>query len=612
MKIKTKILLTTSLVGLIVPTISCTNTQKNHSKDSENSNNIDNSGNLSELNNAKYDIETISYNLVDAILEFSREDLKPEIDKFLNNNENAETIEKIKNTEVFNLIQNLHNDDKFKSFKKDVLDNFAKGIKQSLNDYEAVVTVLDQVAKGWISVLSQSLIPTLKLNNLELTKIKEFFSDYGKFISFYHNKERLIRISNIPNNRNVSSKYIQYSQEIKKMISDFESANKNIFKNFSFKEFSKNHSKISDTLNSFLELSNSMIDKFDKNLWGDFINLNKKETKTFSIMSTNIIDYVESSNNAEKIIEASKKTVDNRELFTKIKSDEDRILIKEFFKENQNEAFKNYDFDLKASHFVEVSLINNNENIPINISLFNRDEKTNSFELLDDFEENNETTKISSIVPKHINHLVKINLHFNQNVLRKLRLHNAENPNFEKINKSFEEKFKKDKNIENLFFLFQYKFNNLIAKSAELKDENTLEIETAISANRENLYEYIDLDANSAVASPKHFFVSTFTLGEKDQNKFSLEANLSFDITFGISDEVYEKLFGKRFKKLGEEPKNGSTNKYVSEEKIVNGKKITQVSSKYTNDEKETFSAQYDEYLDKKKKIFNEIKILIK
>lgn len=573
-----KFLIPSILTLVAIPAVSCssnsdeikTNQEKNHIK-------------------SKIDSKELYLNLQTVFFSETREFMKPILQKEVE--KDAHFFENIASNQnlaaIANFLSIYYDDNKFTKYLETIKNAASVLLEQT--DEGKFFYDLNSETRSFISGVFSNLIRIIgtKLDATNLKSLRDFFSLWENTIWSLINNNSIIKFYNLMiNQTNSSQNAKEFLPKLKDFVTRFSSDVGELFRNFNLTTYQVLKTSITEKIVSYFQESDKLLNEINQDYKDEFITLNQKESKFFSLMTNTILDQPRGLDSVAKFnenielqnvqieLQNKRNTEKAKEEGTNQPETNPKIVYSEKDKEKINQSFeaikdstpKRYDVDLDVKDLLQVTIadtagvLNQSVNTTTSLTLYSRNKTTNLFPTIEEDEESsNKLTKLSSLIPSNINHVVRIllprtTLNFggnNTNLLAsKINLAQVTSPIRNLDNKQAD--------------FYNYRYSNLTVKQIRKKD-NKIEVEFGIQADRNNINKYLDFNYETHFLQPKQNFITTnqFGLSSEDPN-----STLYFDLYIGLSDELYNDFFAPRYhrlEKLTKQAKTDTTIDIISE-----------------------------------------------
>ncbi|BBA22432.1 hypothetical protein MBVR141_0651 [Mycoplasmopsis bovirhinis] len=479
---------------------------------------------------------------------------------------------------IANFLSIYYDDNKFTKYLETIKNAASVLLEQT--DEGKFFYDLNSETRSFISGVFSNLIRIIgtKLDATNLKSLRDFFSLWENTIWSLINNNSIIKFYNLMiNQTNSSQNAKEFLPKLKDFVARFSSDVGELFRNFNLTTYQVLKTSITEKIVSYFQESDKLLNEINEDYKDEFITLNQKESKFFSLMTNTILDQPRGLDSVAKFnenielqnvqieLQNKRNTEKAKEEGTNQPETNPKIVYSEKDKEKINQSFeaikdstpKRYDVDLDVKDLLQVTIadtagvLNQSVNTTTSLTLYSRNKTTNLFPTIEEDEESsNKLTKLSSLIPSNINHVVRIllprtTLNFggnNTNLLAsKINLAQVTSPIRNLDNKQAD--------------FYNYRYSNLTVKQIRKKD-NKIEVEFGIQADRNNINKYLDFNYETHFLQPKQNFITTnqFGLSSEDPN-----STLYFDLYIGLSDELYNDFFAPRYHRLEELTKQAKT-----------------------------------------------------
>lgn len=529
---------------------------------------------------SKIDSKELYLNLQTLFFSETREFMKPILQKEVE--KDAKFFENIASNQnlaaIANFLSIYYDDNKFTKYLETIKNAASVLLEQT--DEGKFFYDLNSETRSFISGVFSNLIRIIgtKLDATNLKSLKDFFSLWENTIWSLINNNSIIKFYNLMiNQTNSSQNAKEFLPKLKDFVTRFSSDVGELFRNFNLTTYQVLKTSITEKIVSYFQESDKLLNEINQDYKDEFITLNQKESKFFSLMTNTILDQPRGLDSVAKFnenielqnvqieLQNKRNTEKAKEEGTNQPETNPKIVYSEKDKEKINQSFeaikdstpKRYDVDLDVKDLLQVTIadtagvLNQSVNTTTSLTLYSRNKTTNLFPTIEEDEESsNKLTKLSSLIPSNINHVVRIllprtTLNFggnNTNLLAsKINLAQVTSPIRNLDNKQAD--------------FYNYRYSNLTVKQIRKKD-NKIEVEFGIQADRNNINKYLDFNYETHFLQPKQNFITTnqFGLSSEDPN-----STLYFDLYIGLSDELYNDFFAPRYHRLEELTKQAKT-----------------------------------------------------
>ncbi|ATO30806.1 hypothetical protein CO229_01580 [Mycoplasmopsis bovirhinis] len=564
-----KFLIPSILTLVAIPAVSCSSNSDEIKTNQE-----------KNLIKSKIDSKELYLNLQTVFFSETREFIKPILQKEVE--KDAQFFENIAANQnlaaIANFLSIYYDDNKFTKYLETIKNAASVLLEQT--DEGKFFYDLNSETRSFISGVFSNLIRIIgtKLDATNLKSLRDFFSLWENTIWSLINNNSIIKFYNLMiNQTNLSQNAKEFLPKLKDFVTRFSSDVGELFRNFNLTTYQVLKKSITEKIVSYFQESDKLLNEIDQDYKDEFITLNQKESKFFSLMTNTILDQprgldsvakfnenielqnvqieLQNKRNTEK---AKEEGTNQPETNPKIiYSEKDKEKIKQSFEAIKDSTPKRYDVDLDVKDLLQVTIadtagvLNQSVNTTTSLTLYSRNKTTNLFPTIEESEESsNKLTKLSSLIPSNINHVVRIllprtTLNFGGNNTNLL----ASKINLTQVTSPI-------RNLENKQAdFYNYRYSNLTVKQIRKKD-NKIEVEFGIQADRNNINKYLDFNYETHFLQPKQNFITT--------NQFGLSSNdpdstLYFDLYIGLSDELYNEFFAPRYHRLEELTKQAKT-----------------------------------------------------
>ncbi|VEU62743.1 hypothetical protein [Mycoplasmopsis bovirhinis] len=564
-----KFLIPSILTLVAIPAVSCSSNSDEIKTNQE-----------KNLIKSKIDSKELYLNLQTVFFSETREFMKPILQKEVE--KDAQFFENIASNQnlaaIASFLSIYYDDNKFTKYLETIKNAASVLLEQT--DEGKFFYDLNSETRSFISGVFSNLIRIIgtKLDATNLKSLRDFFSLWENTIWSLINNNSIIKFYNLMiNQTNSSQNAKEFLPKLKDFVTRFSSDVGELFRNFNLTTYQVLKTSITEKIVSYFQESDKLLNEINQDYKDEFITLNQKESKFFSLMTNTILDQPRGLDSVAKFnenielqnvqieLQNKRNTEKAKEEGTNQPETNPKIVYSEKDKEKINQSFeaikdstpKRYDVDLDVKDLLQVTIadtagvLNQSVNTTTSLTLYSRNKTTNLFPTIEEDEESsNKLTKLSSLIPSNINHVVRIllprtTLNFggnNTNLLAsKINLAQVTSPIRNLDNKQAD--------------FYNYRYSNLTVKQIRKKD-NKIEIEFGIQADRNNINKYLDFNYETHFLQPKQNFITTnqFGLSSEDPN-----STLYFDLYIGLSDELYNDFFAPRYHRLEELTKQAKT-----------------------------------------------------
>lgn len=564
-----KFLIPSILTLVAIPAVSCSSNSDEIKTNQE-----------KNLIKSKIDSKELYLNLQTVFFSETREFMKPILQKEVE--KDAQFFENIASNQnlaaIANFLSIYYDDNKFTKYLETIKNAASVLLEQT--DEGKFFYDLNSETRSFISGVFSNLnrIIGTKLDATNLKSLRDFFSLWENTIWSLINNNSIIKFYNLMiNQTNSSQNAKEFLPKLKDFVTRFSSDVGELFRNFNLTTYQVLKTSITEKIVSYFQESDKLLNEINQDYKDEFITLNQKESKFFSLMTNTILDQPRGLDSVAKFnenielqnvqieLQNKRNTEKAKEEGTNQPETNPKIVYSEKDKEKINQSFeaikdstpKRYDVDLDVKDLLQVTIadtagvLNQRVNTTTSLTLYSRNKTTNLFPTIEEDEESsNKLTKLSSLIPSNINHVVRIllprtTLNFggnNTNLLAsKINLAQVTSPIRNLDNKQAD--------------FYNYRYSNLTVKQIRKKD-NKIEVEFGIQADRNNINKYLDFNYETHFLQPKQNFITTnqFRLNSEDPN-----STLYFDLYIGLSDELYNDFFAPRYHRLEELTKQAKT-----------------------------------------------------